>query len=142
MTRRILSIASRKRLERRKRLTPFRRNSRVINQFKQNCQETFCQWVERQQKRKLLLLDDTETPWNITRLRFKYQAHARHGKGVFTKGDVYMALAELIKAIGVTEGFIHNLMVFYRYISIPDHSNLEVDYKALKRQLSSMIHYN
>jgi hypothetical protein len=83
-----------------------------------------------------------ETPRNITRLRFNYQPHARHGKGVFTKADAYLALAELISEVGGTKGLMHNLMVFYRYISTQEHSNLGVDYKALKRQLSSMIHYN
>lgn len=139
MPKNILTIASRKRLERRKRLTPFRSDSRVIEQFKQCHQETFIRWVYRQQRRKLLVLDEDESPSNITKLWFVYQPHARHGSGVFAKGDVYLALADLIDNIEGSDGLRHNLMVFYRYISSPEHSNLNVNYKALKRQLSSII---
>lgn len=139
MAKNILTVASRKRLERRKRLTPFRSDSRVVEQFKQCHQETFIRWVFRQQWRKLLVLDKDETPSDITKLRFVFRPHARHGSGVFTKGDIYLALAELIDSIEGSKGLKHNLMVFYRYISSPEHSNLNVNYKALKRQLSSMI---
>ena len=139
MAKNILTIASRKRLERKKRLTPFRSDSRVIEQFKRCHQDTYILWVLRQQRRKLLLLDEEETPRSITKLRFVFRPHARHGSGVFTKGDVYLALADLIDNIEGSDGLRHNLMVFYRYISSPEHSNLNVNYKALKRQLSSII---
>jgi hypothetical protein len=36
----------------------------------------------------------------------------------------------------------HNKMVFFRYISSPEHSNLDVDYKALKRQIQSILQRN
>ena len=142
MPRNILTIASRKRLERRKRLTPFKRNSRVINQFKQYHWDTFCRWVGKQHERKLLRLNDGDSPDNITKLNFIFQPHARRGSGDFTKSEVYEAIAELINEVGGSDGFKYNLMVFYRYISSQEHSNLHVDYKALKRQLSSMLHTN
>lgn len=140
MAKNVLTVASRKRLQKRMRLTPFQRNSRVINQFKQKNWNTFCLWIERQKKRGLLILDKGESPHTITMLRFNYRSHARHGQDVFNKAEVYLALAELIKEVGSSEGLKHNLMVFYRYISSSDHSNLYVDFKALKRQLSKMIH--
>jgi len=52
---------------------------------------------------------------------------------------VYLALAYLIRQVGRTDGMAHNLMVFYRYIASLEHSNLHVHYKALKRQITSMI---
>lgn len=85
-------------------------------------------------------LDDGESPNTINKLVFNYQPHARHGHDVFAKSDAYMALADLIREVGGTDGFKYNLTVFYRYISSKDHSNLDVNYKALKRQLSSIIH--
>lgn len=85
------------------------------------------------------MLKEGETPDSITFLNFKFRPHARHGRGEFCKYDVYLALADLIRQVGRTDGMIHNLMVFYRYISSPEHSNLKVKYKALKRQLQSMI---
>lgn len=139
MPKNVLTAASRKRLDSRKRLTPFKKNSRVINQFKSCHWVTFSQWVDRQEKRKLLILNEGETASNTTYLNFNYRAHARHGRGEYSKGDVYLALAELLKAIGGSSGLVHNLMVFYRYISSPEHSNLCVDYTALKRQFSSIF---
>lgn len=139
MPKNVLTAASRKRLDSRKRTTPFKKNSRVINQFKSCHQATFCQWVERQQERQLLTLEEGETASNTTFLHFNYRAHARHGRGEYAKGDVYLALAELLKAVGGSSGLEHNLMVLYRYISSPDHSNLSVDYTGLKRQISSMF---
>lgn len=139
MARNILTIESKKRLESRKRLTPFRKWSRVMNQFVRKHQGTFCQWVTTQQKRGLLMLKEGETPSDITYLHFKFRPHARHGRGEFCKYDVYMGLANLIRQVGGTEGMEHNLMVFYRYIASPEHSNLHVHYKALKRQLQGMI---
>lgn len=139
MPKNILTVASRKRLESRKRLTPFRKNSRVMNQFKPIHWPTVCQWVTAQQERGLLMLKEGETPDSITCLKFKFRPHARHGRGEFCKYDVYLALADLIRQVGRTEGMEHNLMVFYRYISSPDHSNLKVKFKTLKRQLSGMI---
>lgn len=121
------------------RLAPFRSNSRVINQFEMKKWKIFCLWVERQKERGLLELDEDESPHTITKLRFNYREHARHGQDVFNKCEAYLALAELIKDVERSEGLKHNLMVFYRYISSPDHSNLCVNFKALKRQLSSMI---
>lgn len=146
MPKNVLTAAARKRLDSRKRLTPFNRYSRVINLFKPCHQAAFCEWVDRQQERGLLILTDGETASNITSLHFNYQAHARHRSGkysktstqVFAKGDVYLALAELLTAVGGAAGLEHNLMVMYRYISSPVHSNLGVDYKALKRQISSI----
>lgn len=139
MPKNVLTAASRKRLDSRKRLTPFNKYSRVINQFKLCHQATFCQWVEQQQERQLLTLEEGETASDITSLHFNYRAHARHGRGEYSKADVYLALAELLKSVGGSSGLEHNLMVLYRYISSPEHSNLCVDYKALKRQISSMI---
>lgn len=139
MARGILTIASRKRLESRKRLTPFKRNSRVINQFKPNYWVTFCQWAYKQKKHKLLTYKEGESPQTSTYLHFNYHAHARHDRGEFNKTDVYLALVELLVAIGESEGLVHNKMVFYRYISSSEHSNLNVHYKALKRQLQSML---
>ena len=139
MPKNVLTTASRKRLESRKRLTPFKKNSRMINQFKSCHWVTFSQWVDRQQERKLLILKEGETASNTTFLNFNYRAHARHGRGEYSKGDVYLAFAELLKAIGGSSGLVHNLMVFYRYISSPEHSNLCVDYTALKRQFSSIF---
>ena len=122
------------------RVTPFRRNSRVINQFESKSWEIFCQWVDRHKERGLLELDKDESPHTITKLRFNYREYARHRQDVFNKCEAYLALAELIKEVGGSEGLKHNLMVFYRYISSQDHSNLRVNYKVLKRQLSPMIH--
>lgn len=139
MPKNVLTAASRKRLKSRKRLTPFNKKSRMINQFKLCHWETFSQWVDRQQERKLLILKEGEKADSITYLHFNYRPHARHGRGEYSKGDVYLALAELIKAIGGSSGLEHNLMVLYRYISSQDHSNLCVDYKALKRQISSIF---
>ena len=134
-----LTIASRKRLESRKRTTPFRKNSPVINQFECRHRATFCEWVDRQQKRGLLMLKEGETPQTATYLHFNYHAHARHASGEFKKLEIYQVLAELLIAVGRSEGLTHNMMVFYRYIASPDHSNLCVNYKSLKRQLQSMI---
>ena len=139
MPKNVLTAASRKRLKSRKRLTPFNKKSRMINQFKSCHWETFSQWVDRQEKRKLLILNEGETASNTTFLNFNYRAHARHGRGEYSKADVYLALAELIKAIGGSSGLEHNLMVLYRYISSLEHSNLCVDFKALKRQISSIF---
>lgn len=139
MPKNVLTAASRKRLKSRKRLTPFKKNSRVINQFKSCHWETFGQWVELQQERKLLILKEGETADNIASLHFNYRAHARHGRGEYSKGDVYLALADLLHAVGVSSGLVYNLTVFCRYISSTEHSNLRVDYKALKRQLSGML---
>ena len=139
MPKNVLSTASRKRLDSRKRLTPFNSKSRVINQFKSCQRETFCQWVERQRQVKLMILEEGETASDITSLHFNYKANARHGRGGYSKTDVYLALAELLKAVGGSAGLEHNLMTFYRYISSPDHSNLCVDFNALKRQISSMF---
>lgn len=139
MPKNVLTAASRKRLESRKRLTPFKKNSRVINQFKSCHQATFSEWVDRQQERKLLILKEGETASNTTFLYFNYRPHARHGRGEYSKADVYLALAELLKAVGGSSGLEHNLMVMFRFISCPEHSNLCVDYKALKRQISSMF---
>lgn len=139
MPRGILTIASRKRLESRKRTTPFKRNSRVINQFKPKHWKTFCLWVSKQKECKLLQLKEGEKPQTATYLHFNYHAHARHGRGEFTKTEVYQALAELLKAVGESEGLEYRKMVFYRYITSPEHSNLHVHYKALKRQLQSMF---
>lgn len=110
-----------------------------MNQFKPKHWPTVCQWMITQQKRGLLMLQEGETPSCITCLHFNFRPHARHGRGEFCKYDIYLALADLIRQVGHTEGMEHNLMVFYRYISSPEHSNLNVDYKALKRQLSNMI---
>ena len=85
------------------------------------------------------MLKEGETPDNITFLNYKYHPHARHGRGEFCKSDIYQALADLVSEVGGTEGMEHNLMVFYRYISSSNHSNLNVKFKALKRQLSGMI---
>lgn len=139
MARGILTVASRKRLESRRRLTPFNRNSRVINQFKPDCWNIFCQWVYKQQERKLLLLNEGETPQTLTCLRFNYCSHVRHGGREFAKADVYLALAELLVSVRENDGLEHNKMVFYRYVSSPEHSNLRVGYKSLKRQLQSMF---
>ena len=139
MPKNFLTAASRKRLKSRKRLTPFKKNSRVINQFKSCHWETFGQWVNLQQERKLLTLEEGETAGNIASLHFNYRAHARHGRGVYSKADVYLALAELLHAIGGSSGLVYNLMVFYRYISSTEHSNLDIDYKVLKRQLSGIL---
>ena len=139
MPKNVLTAASRKRLDSRKRLTPFKKNSRLINQFKSCHWVTFSQWVDRQRERKLLVLKEGETASNTTFLHFNYRTHARHGRGEFSKADIYLALAELLKAVGGSSGLEHNLMVFYRYISSPEHSNLCVDYKALKRQFSSIF---
>ena len=139
MPKNVLTAASRKRLDSRKRLTPFKKNSRVINQFKSCHWVTFSQWVDRQQELKLLTLKEGETASNTTFLYFNYRAYARHGRGEYSKGNVYLALAELLKAVGGSSGLEHNLMVFYRYISSPEHSNLCVDYTALKRQFSSIF---
>ena len=139
MPRGILTIASRKRLESRKRLTPFRKDSRVINQFKPDCQDIFCQWVYKQRECNLLLLEEGETPQTITCLRFNFCSRARHGRGKFAKADVYLALAELLVAVIENDGLEYNKMVFYRYISSPYHSNLHVNFKSLKRQLQSMF---
>lgn len=114
----------------------------MINQFTPKCHDIFCQWVNKQRERKLLLLDESDTPQTITCLRFNYVAHARHGRGRFSKSDVYLALAELIRVVEKTDGFEHNKMVFYRYISSQEHSNLHVDFKALKRQLQSIFEEN
>lgn len=110
-----------------------------MNQFKPKHWPTVCQWMITQQQSGLLMLKEGETPSSITYLHFNFHPHARHGRGQFCKYDVYLALSELIRQVGRTEGMEHNLMVFYRYIASPDHSNLNVDYKALKRQLSNMI---
>ena len=142
MPKNVLTAASRKRLDSRKRLTPFKKNSRVINQFKSCHWVTFSQWVDRQQELKLLTLKEGETASNTTFLYFNYRAHARHGRGEYSKGNVYLALAELLKAVGGSSGLEHNLMVFYRYISSAEHSNLCVDYTALKRQFSSIFGEN
>ena len=142
MPKNVLTAASRKRLDSRKRLTPFKKNSRVIKQFKSCHRVTFSQWVDRQEKRKLLSLNEGEKADSITYLHFNYRPHARHGRGEFSKGDVYLALAELLKAVGGSSGLEHNLMVFYRYISSAEHSNLCVDYTALKRQFSSIFGEN
>ncbi len=139
MAKGILTIASRKRLESRKRLTPFRKDSRVINQFKPAYRDIFCQWVYKQKKRKLLLLKEGETPQTLTSLRFNFRFHARHNGGEFTKTDVYLALAELLVTVRENEGLEYNKMVFCRYISSSEHSNLNVNYKSMKRQLQSMI---
>ena len=139
MPRNILTVASRKRLESRKRLTPFRKNSRVMNQFKPKQWPTVRQWIVKYQNSGLLTLCEDETPQTATRLQFNHMSHARHGRGVFTKGDVYQALVELICQVGRKEGLVYNEMVFYRYITSPEHSNLNVNYKSLKRQFSSMI---
>ena len=139
MPRNVLTVASRKRLESRKRLTPFRKNSRVMNQFKPEHWPTVRQWVTAQQKRGLLMLKGGETPDSITFLNFKFRPHARHGRGEFCKYDVYLALAYLIRQVGRTDGMAHNLMVFYRYIASLEHSNLKVNYRVLKRQLQSMF---
>ena len=85
------------------------------------------------------MLKEGETPDSITFLHFNFRPHARHGRGEFCKYDVYQALAELIRQVGRLDGMMHNLMVLYRYIASSDHSNLKVHYKALKRQLQSMI---
>ena len=136
MAKNILTAASRKRLKSRKRLTPFRRDSRVINQFKPDYWDIFCQWAYKQQDRKLLILEKDLTPKDVTFLRFNFRAYARHNKGVYTKTDVCLALAELINAVGGTSGMKQNLMVFYRYITSPEHTNLCVDYTAMKRYIS------
>lgn len=139
MPKNVLTTAARKRKESRKRLTPFKKNSRVMSQFKSCHWDTFCQWVDRQQERQLLILEEGETASSITSLHFNYRAHARHGRGGYSKTDAYLALAELLKAVGGSSGLEHNLMVLYRYIASSDHSNLCVDYKALKRQISCMF---
>lgn len=110
-----------------------------MNQFKPEHWPTVRQWVTAQQKRGLLMLEEGETPDSVTYLHFNFRPHARHGRGEFCKYDVYLALADLIRQVGRTEGMEHNLMVFYRYTSSSEHSNLKVNYKALKRQLQSMI---
>lgn len=137
MPRNILTCASRKRLERKKRLTPFGKYSRVINQFKPEHRATFCQWAKKYQD--LLGLTEDDDPSRLTRIEFKYSSHARHGRGKFSKSEVYFALAELLKAVGGSEGLKFNKMVFYRYITSPDHSNLCINYKSLKRQLSYIL---
>jgi len=139
MPRGILTIASRKRLESRKRTTPFKRNSRVINQFKPKHWKTFCLWVSKQKECKLLQLKEGEKPQTATYLHFNYHAHARHDRGEFNKTEVYQALAELLIAVEESGGLEYNMMVFYRYITSPCHSNLCVHYKILKRQITSMI---
>jgi hypothetical protein len=111
----------------------------VINQLKPKHWKTFCLWVSKQKECKLLQLKEGEKPQTATYLHFNYHAHARHGRGEFCKYDVYLALAYLIRQVGRTDGMAHNLMVFYRYISSTEHSNLNVHYKVLKRQLQSMI---
>lgn len=120
-----------------KRVAPFRRNSRVIDQFKPRHWKTFRLWAKKHQT--LLGLTDDDDTGTLTYIRFKYKSHARHDRGEFAKGDVYLALAELINEVGGTEGLKHCEMVFYRYISSPEHSNLDVDYKALKRQIQSAL---
>lgn len=139
MPKNVLTAASRKRLDSRKRTTPFNKNSRVMSQFKSCHWVTFSQWVERQQELNLLILNEGETADNTTFLRFNFRAYARQGCGEHSKAEVYLALAELLKAVGGSSGLKHNLMVLYRYISSPDHSNLCVDFKALKRQISSIF---
>ena len=95
--------------------------------------------MSKQKECKLLQLKEGEKPQTATYLHFNYHAHARHDRGEFNKTDVYLALVELLVAIGESEGLVHNKMVFYRYITSPEHSNLHVHYKALKRQITSMI---
>lgn len=87
----------------------------------------------------MLGLSDDDDPSELTYIRFNYHQHARHSAEDFNKSKVYLALAELIKAVGGSEGFKYNKMVFFRYISSPEHSNLRIDYKSLKRQLQSMF---
>ena len=112
----------------------------MIDQFKPRHWKTFRLWAKRHQA--LLGLTDDDDPGTLTYIRFKYKSYARHDRGEFAKGVVYLALAELIIEVGGTEGLKHNEMVFYRYITSPEHSNLDVDYKALKRQIQSILQRN
>lgn len=112
----------------------------MIDQFKPRHWETFRLWAKRHQK--LLGLTDDDDSGTLTYIQFQFKPHARHGRGEFAKGDVYLALAELVSEVGGTEGMKHNEMVFFRYISSPEHSNLDVDYKALKRQIQSILQRN
>ena len=111
----------------------------MINQFKPEHWPTVRWWMITQQERGLLMLEEGETPDSVTYLHFNFRPHARHGRGEFCKYDVYLALADLIRQVGRADGMTHNLIVFYRYISSSEHSNLKVNYKVLKRQLQSMI---
>lgn len=112
----------------------------MIDQFKPRHWETFRLWTERHQA--LLGLTDDDDPARLTFIWFQFKSHARHGRGEFAKGDVYLALAELVSEVGGTAGLKHSEMVFYRYISSSEHSNLGVDYKALKRQIQSILQHN
>lgn len=86
----------------------------MIDQFKPRHWETFRLWAARH-KAQLGLTDD-EDPARLTYIQFQFKSHARHGRGEFAKGDVYLALAELVSEVGGTEGMKHNEMVFFRSV--------------------------
>ena len=92
-------------------------------------------WLEHMKESGFLELPDDYDPQKLTMFHFNFISHGRHRSGVITKSEIYKQLSVLLSMVDGCEGFCRPVEVFYRYISNPSHSNLDVKPSVLKRQV-------
>ena len=124
-------------LKKSNRLYPFSESTPFWNLLKRRkkCYDAYRDWLEQMKDAGFLELPDDYDPRHLTKFHFNFVSHARHRRGVITKSLIYEQLSILLSMLDGCEGFCRPVEVFYRYISDPSHSNLDVKPSALKRQV-------